>query len=424
MYDVIVVGARVAGASTAMLLARKGVRVLLVDRATFPSDIPHGHFIHRHGPKRLARWGLLDRVVATGSPPIKSVVSDLQDFPLESDGLEVDGVALGYAPRRFALDKVLVDAAVEAGVELRTGFVVEEFLADGDRVVGVRSRPRGFGGVGSVAERATFVVGADGRNSRLAKFVRTPAREATPPVACWYFSYWSGVPLTALELHMRADKGVFAFPTNDGLYFVAVSWPAAELPAVRADIESRFMAALDEVPRLAEAVRAGRREERFYGATDVPNFLRKPQGPGWALVGDAGVHKDPFLALGICDALRDAELLADAIEQTLSGRRPEGDAMADYERRRDEATLPDYRTNLHLARFQPPPEELLRIRLAVLGDTAATRQFFLASQGMVPRESFFNPENIERLLRSAEPTLPLYSPIVGDQARPARRTAG
>ena len=417
MYDAIVVGARCAGASTAMLLARKGHRVLLVDRATFPSDIPHGHLIHRHGPRRLARWGLLDRVVATGAPPVTALTSDFQDFPLSSDDLVTDdGVALAYGPRRSALDKVLVDAAVEAGVELRTGFVVDEFLSDGERVVGVLGRPRGYHGTGSVTELARFVVGADGRNSRLASFVRAPAREATPPVACWYFSYWSGVPLATLEVRMLRDKAIFGFPTNDGLYFVGVSWPAAELPTVRTDIEGRFMAALDEVPELAGAIRSGRREERFYGATDVPNFIRKPQGPGWALVGDAGVHKDPFLALGICDAFRDADLLADALGVALSDRSAESAALEEYERRRDEATLPDYRLNLRLGRFESPPADLLRIRAGVRGDPALTRHFMMASQGMVPRESFFNPENLERVLRSAEPTRPLYWPGAADRA--------
>src|SRR5262245_20700116 len=117
MHDVIVVGARCAGASTAMLLARWGYRVLLVDRATFPSDIPHGHFIHRQGPRRLARWGLLDRIVATNCPATTTSVMDLGDSALVGTELTVDGVALGYGPRRSVLDKVLIDAAVEAGAE-------------------------------------------------------------------------------------------------------------------------------------------------------------------------------------------------------------------------------------------------------------------------------------------------------------------
>jgi flavin-dependent dehydrogenase len=145
MYDAIVIGARCGGAATAMLLARKGHRVLLVDRATFPSDIPHGHFIHRSGPTRLAKWGLLDRVLATGCPAITSFTSDFGDFPLVGNDLSVDGVPFACGPRRTALDRVLVDAAVNAGVELREGFSVESLTMDGDRVTGIRGGDRRAG---------------------------------------------------------------------------------------------------------------------------------------------------------------------------------------------------------------------------------------------------------------------------------------
>jgi len=307
-YDAIVIGARCAGGPMAMLLARRGYRVLLVDRSTFPSDIPHGHFIHRHGPRRLRRWGLLSRVAGTGCPPVSTVTTDFGDFPLTGTDLIVDGLALGYAPRRPILDKVLVDAAVEAGAELREGFAVDEFVGDGHRIAGIRGRARSSGAL--VTERATVTVGADGRNSRLARAVQAPVSEQTPPITCWYFAYWSSVPENGLEIHVKDRTVIFAFPTTDGLFGVFIAWAAAESSTVRANIEERFMSVLDRVPNLAERVRSGRREERFRGAIDLPNFLRKPYGPGWALVGDAGCHKDPFQALGICDAFRDAEWLS------------------------------------------------------------------------------------------------------------------
>ncbi len=399
MYDAIVVGARCAGAPTALLLARKGYKVLLADRATFPSEIPHGHFIHRHGPQRLHRWGLLDRIVATGCPPVTAMTSDLGDGPLVGRDLAVDGVALGYGPRRAALDKVLVDAAVEAGAELREGFAVEDFATDGERITGIRGRDRRGGA--PVTEHATVIVGADGRNSRLARAVRAPLYEAAPAVTCWYFSYWSGVPDHGLEVYVRQERVIFAFPTSDGLFGLFVAWPSAELPAVRGDIAGQFLAVVDQVPELAERVRGGRREERFYGAADVPNFLRKPYGPGWALVGDAGCHKDPFLALGVCDAFRDAELLADAIDAGLSGRRALDAALADYERRRNEATMPDYRQNLHAAQFGPPPPEVTQLRAALRGNQEAINRFIMANEGMIPREAFFNPESLQRVMAAA-----------------------
>jgi flavin-dependent dehydrogenase len=171
---------------------------------------------------------------------------------------------------------------------------------------------------------------------------------------------------------------------------------------VRADIEGEFGAVIDGAPELAERLRAGRREERFLGATQLPNFLRTPYGPGWALVGDAGCHKDPFRALGICDALRDAELLAGAVADGLGGRRPLEAALADYEARRNEATLPGYRENLQAAQLRPPPEQR-GLLAAMRGDQDAVNHFFRASQGMVAPETFFNPENLRRLMTQQVP---------------------
>jgi 2-polyprenyl-6-methoxyphenol hydroxylase-like FAD-dependent oxidoreductase len=399
MYDAIVVGARCAGASTAMLLARKGHSVLLVDRATFPSDIPHGHLIHMQGPRLLSRWGLLERVLATGAPPITTQTTDAGDFPLTGTDLSVNGVPIALGPRRTELDQVLIEAAIDAGAELRERFAVLEFVSDGDRITGVRGRDTAGGT--EVTERASVVVGADGRNSRLAHTVDAPVREVVPTLSCWYFSYWSGVSGSALEIHARNERAVFAFPTNDGLFAIFASWPIGLLPMVKANIEGEFMKVLDGVPQLGDRVRVGRREERFYGATQLPNFLRKPYGPGWALVGDAGCHKDPFMALGVCDALRDAELLADALGEGLSGELPMEEALAGYERARDEQTMAWYQINLEMARLGPPAPEQLALRAALRDSPEDTNLFYMARDGMVPPETFFNPENMQRLMAKA-----------------------
>ena len=214
MYDAIVIGARCAGAPLAMLLARRGGRILLLDRATFPSEIRHGHYIHRHGPRRLAAWGVLDRIVSPDCPPIASVTLDLGDFPLTGRDLVVDGIAVGYAPRRSVLDHVLVRAAVEAGVELREGCTLEAFLDDPSGVSGVRARgPHGS----RFTERARLVIGADGRHSRVAALARAPMSEVHPAAASWYFSYWSGVACEGVELYVRGDRALFVHPTSDRL---------------------------------------------------------------------------------------------------------------------------------------------------------------------------------------------------------------
>src|SRR5262249_25618456 len=161
-------------------------------------------------------------------------------------------------------------------------------------------------------------------------------------LACWYFAYWSGVAWEGLEMYRRGHRMVFAHPTNDGLFAVFVGWPIAELPAVRSDLEAQMMAVVDRVPDLSQRIRSRPRAERVYGAAHLPNFWRTPYGPGGALVGDAGCHKAPVRALGICDALRDAELLADSLTSSLSGRSAEAEALSEYERRRNEATMDDY----------------------------------------------------------------------------------
>jgi flavin-dependent dehydrogenase len=379
-YDAIVVGARCAGAASAMLLARRGFDVLLVDRARFPSEIPRGHYIRRHGPQRLAEWGLLDRVLATGCPPITSMTIDLGDFPLTGYALSVDGVPIGLGPRRSALDAVLLDAAIEAGVEFRPGFPVSEPTSDCDRITGVR-------GPGGVTARARIVIGADGRNSTIAKQVKAPAYAQQPSLTCWYFSYWSEVSGDALEIISTDRNLIFAFPTNGDLFAIFVAWPIDELPAVRSNVERELMSVIERVPRLSERVRAGRRAERFYGATQLPNFLRRPHGPGWALVGDAGCHKDPARALGICDALRDADLLAESLSEALSGLSSEAEALSHYERRRNDATLDEYHDNIRTARLMRPPPDLIERRAAIRDDPDAASQFCLAWEGRLRQPS-------------------------------------
>jgi len=396
MYDAIVIGARCAGAVTAMLLARQGHRVLLLERGVIPSDVHRGHFIHRHGPKRLADWGLLERVVATNCPPLTTHLTDFGDFPLIARDVRIENVAWGYAPRRRQLDQVLVEAAIEAGAEFRPNFLVDDCLWSGERVVGIRGRDHRKGT--SCTERARVTIGADGRNSALARAVGAPAYEEIPTLTCWYFSYWSGVATEGFEWYLRKNRVIFSFLTNDSLFAIFIGWPIGEFGLVKADIERQFMRVVDLIPGFAERVRAGRREERFYGAADVPNFLRRSFGPGWALVGDAGCHKDPMMAHGICDAFRDADFLTGAIHQSLAGQCPLNEALMGYEHRRNEATMGEYRENIAAARFTSAPPQLFQLRLALRGNQEDTKRFVMALEGLIPHEEFYNPENLQRIL--------------------------
>lgn len=396
MYDAIVVGARCAGSPTAMLLARKGHRVLLVDRDTFPSDSFRNHVVLHGGSKRLHRWGLLERLVAAGTPPIRKMTLDLGDFPLTGTPPTEEGVASQYGPRRYVLDKMLVDAAAEAGAEVREGFSVSELLFEDGRVVGIKGKEKGGP---AVTERARIVIGADGQYSLVARSVEAATYNETPALTCGYFSYWSGVPCEGIEIIFR-DRPAFmlAFQTNNGLTCVAAQVPVGEFPTFRTDVDGYFYKVLEHAPELAEKVRAGRREERYYGSAQLEGFFRKPHGPGWALVGDAGYHKDPITAQGISDAFRDAELLSDALDEGFSGRKALDEALAGYEQARNEAAQPSYEDACRSATFPPASPGFLRLRAAVRGDQELTDLLYGVGLGTVPNERLMGDERIRKAM--------------------------
>lgn len=398
MYDVAVVGARCAGSPTAMLLARLGYRVLLVDKAGFPSDTMSSHFVHAPGVARLKRWGLLEKIAASNCPPVHSYCLDLGPFSLTGCPPPVDGVATSYAPRRTVLDKILVDAAVEAGAELREKFTVEGLCFESNRVVGLRGRSSGGT---AVTENARLVIGADGLHSTVARMAGATVEREKPTVACCYYTYWSGVSVDHVELYPRDGRFIVGFPTNDSLVCTLMEWPKAEFPAVRRDIETHFMETFALAPSLADRIRDGKREARFMGTGDLPNFFRKAFGPGWALVGDAGYHKDPNGALGISDAFRDAELLAQAIHGAFTGSQPLEETLAEYERERNQASMPSFELNYQFAKLQPPPGEIRALFGALRGNQTQTDRLIGALVGTVPIQEVFHPDNIQRILSAA-----------------------
>ncbi len=398
MFDVIVVGARCAGAPTAMLLARRGYRVLLLDRANFPSDTLSGHYIHQPGVARLAHWGLIDRLQALDCPAIRRHRFDAGPFTLEGEPTPIAGIADGYCPRRTVFDALLVDAAVEAGAEFRPACVVEELLWDRDQVVGVRTHHRD----GSLHnEPARLVVGADGRYSLVARAVAAPAYDVRPTLACGFYSYWSGVPSDAIEVYPRAGRFIVALPTNDGLTQVAQLWPIDQFAAVRHDLERHVLAGLAEhAPELAARMQAGRRAARFRGTADLPFYFRRPFGPGWALVGDAGYHKDPITAQGMTDAFRDVDLLVEALIAGFEHGRPLTAALAEYERRRNEHVRPMFEFTHDLAGLKPPSPEQRTLLAALRDQPAEVSRFLGATAGTVSIPEFFARENIARIVGS------------------------
>jgi flavin-dependent dehydrogenase len=327
-YDAIVVGARCAGSSTAMLLARQGRRVLLLDKATFPSDTMSTHFVHPPGVAALERWRLLDRLEATGCPPVDTYSFDFGPLTISGSPRPVDGIGHGFCPRRTVLDELLVDAAVEAGAELREGFTVDEVLAADGTVTGISGHATG---ARPVAEHAPVVIGADGRHSVVVKTARPEAYDERPSHLAMYYAYWSGLPASGFDTFIRAEnrRGWATIPTHDDLTVLPFGWPVEEFKANRGDIEGNFFAAMDFAPEFAERVRAAQRETKFIGSADLPGYFRKPFGPGWVLLGDAGYHKNPITAMGINDAFRDAELVTDALDGAFSGRQSYEEGMND-----------------------------------------------------------------------------------------------
>lgn len=405
MYDAIVVGARCAGSPTAMLLARKGYRVLLVDKATFPSDAPRGIYIHQPGIAHLKRWDLLGRLAASNCPPVGKMALDLGLATFAGSPPPIDGVDVGYAPRRKVLDNILVEAAVEAGVELREGFTVQEIIMNGDQVTGIRGH--GPGGT-TVTEQARLVIGADGIRSLVARAVEAPTYHTKPTLDCAYYTYHSGVPVEGAELYLRGPRWFGVVSTNDGLVYSFVQIPHRELHTFRSDLAENYQRVFDLAPQLAERLRSGKIEERIVGASDLPNYFRKPYGPGWALVGDAGYHKDPFTAQGISDAFRDAELLAAAIDAGYSGQQPLSEALAGYEQQRNEHVMPMYEFTCQLASFEPPSPDMQRLFGAIYGNQTETNRLLGTIAGTVPIPEFFSPENIGRIFAggSSVPALP------------------
>jgi flavin-dependent dehydrogenase len=397
VYDAIIVGARCAGSPTAMLLARKGYKVLLVDRASFPSDTMSTHHIQRHGVQRIARWGLLDRLLATGGPKITKWTFDVGPFALSGNPTPAGDIDFDVCPRRTVLDKMLVDAAAEAGVEVREEFPITGLLQDEHGVHGI---------VGQTAsgrtqtERARIVIGADGRNSFVARSVNAPEYHARPSLTAGFYSYWSGVDLDGVEIYPRHGNAVVAEKTNDGLVYIAAGWPHGEFEHVRANVDASMRAAIETcAPSLADRMADAVRVAPFKGTADFRFFFRRPFGRGWALVGDAAYHRDAVTGQGISDAFRGADLLATAIDAGFRECADLQTALAGYQAERDEALMPMYEFTYDLAKLAPPTQEQQQLFGALRGNQPQIERFLGVVAGSVSPLDFFSDTNVASIMR-------------------------
>jgi flavin-dependent dehydrogenase len=356
-HDVVVVGARAAGGATALLLARMGHDVVVLERAQFPSDTLSTHSISRSGVVQLDRWGLLDHVLLSGAPAIRQVTFHAAGESITRQVKHHAGVDMLVAPRRHVLDTIVADGAQAAGADIRFGVTVTGIRHEAGRVVGVAARDR----AGNPLEiDARFVVGADGLRSRVARSVGASVDVAGHSNGAAHYAYYAGPIWNGTEYFVTEGALAGVFPTNDGEACIWVCSPSDRAEQSRrraASLPQAFDEMLNEAaPELATRLRGARRTSGVRGTLRLPNHVRQAFGPGWALVGDAGYHRDAITGHGISDAFRDSELLAVALDRALRREVSDGAALAGYQRQRNEAVREIFDITCALAEYPPVAE--------------------------------------------------------------------
>ena len=370
-YDVVIVGARCAGAATALLLANSGARVLVVDRQAYGSDTMSTHALMRTAVLQLKRWGLIPRVLAAATPPIQSTTFHYGDEAVRVDIKQDFGVDCLFAPRRTVLDPLLVDAARSAGAEVRYGVALSDLqFTPSGRVAGVSLRDSSGA---CVSVGSDIVIGADGRQSTVARLVNAEAFVEGSDASAIVFGYFKDLKRDGLHWHFARNAAAGVIPTNSG-HCVFAAVPAQRFSATfGADVARGFSQVLaSNCPQLCADVDRATLTGRLRGFGGANSHLRQCHGAGWALVGDAGYFKDPLTAHGITDALRDAELLSRAIVK--GGTR----ALEAYQRERDGLSLPFMNVTDAIASFSWDLVAVKRLH-AELSDAMKTEVNHIAS---------------------------------------------
>jgi flavin-dependent dehydrogenase len=372
-YDAILVGARCAGAATAMLLARQGLRVLAVEQARYGSDTLSTLALMRGAVLALDRWGVLPSIEAIGTPAIRSTSFHYGDEAIDIKIKPRNGIGALYAPRRKYLDRLLVDAARESGAQIEHGVrLIDLMQSNHGGVEGVVVRhPDG----GTVSLPAEIVIGADGVRSPVARLVGARPYRVAKNSSAVVYGFFTGLDQRAFHWHYRPGVGAGLIPTNDGLTLVFAAMTEARFQnEIRFDREAGFRSVISEcAPELAQPLSAARRVGPFHGFLGSVGYLRQSYGPGWALVGDAGYFKDPITAHGITDALRDAALLSRAVARGTES------ALAEYQDTRDHLSMELFDITDEIAGYGWTLEELE-------GDASANERCD-ESRGRLPRRA-------------------------------------
>jgi flavin-dependent dehydrogenase len=344
-YDAIIVGLRAAGAATAMLLARAGLRVLAVDRGKYGTDTLSTHALMRAGVLQLSRWGLLPAIEAAATPPIRSTTFHYGPESLRIPIKSRDGVPSLFAPRRFLLDRLLVDAARTSGADVQYGMSVLDIIRDETgRVAGVVARDESHR---LLRLEARVVIGADGLRSTVARLVRARAYRQGRHAAGVMYGYWPTLSVEGNHWYWESGIAAGAIPTNNNETCVFVAVRSDDFAdAFRADVGAGYRRLLSRAaPALVPAIERQSGEAKLRGFAGERGFLRHSAGFGWALVGDAGHFKDPIIAHGITDALRDAEWLARAVIADSDT------ALFEYQRARDAMSMEMFDLSDEIASF-------------------------------------------------------------------------
>ncbi|MBV8861314.1 MAG: FAD-dependent monooxygenase [Mycobacterium sp.] len=369
-FDVVVVGARCAGSPLALMLARRGFSVCLVDRAQFPSETPSTHVIQPCGVHVLDQLGLLDAVLAAGAVRLDRLTMVIDDaVRIEAMLDEADCGRASLCVRRVTLDKLLVDAAAAAGADVRTGLRVTGLITEDGRVIGVNTA------AGPIHGR--LVVGADGRHSTVASLVGAREYDVTPAGKMFAWAYFEDVcdREERARIGRRGARVFLASPTDGDLYMAATGIDTAKQAEFHADRDANFTAGLQAWPELADVVAGGRRVGPIRVLTNWHGYFRESAGPGWVLVGDAGHFKDPTPGQGIGDAFRQAARLARSIEDGLGNTSPDAAMQRWWQWRDDDAyEMYWFASSMGAAgRTSPLTTRLMR---NVAADPEATQMFF------------------------------------------------
>lgn len=321
--DVVVVGARPAGTSTAIALARRGRRVIALDRASFPSDTLSTHVLFAGSVLEVKRSGGLDRVLATGAPKLPAVQLSGAGFDVRGRYTPIDGIDFGLCVRRTGLDMAMVETARGFGAEVREKCTVTQVLWAGGRAAGVVFRdPEGV----EREIRARLVVGADGRRSQMAELLGAATYRTADNGRGLAFHYvkdpWAKHPdgaarRDAITQWREGDTLGMYFPTDQDGGLALFMPPKEDISRFRKDPDAMWERKLALNPALKARLDGTEKEGALRSTADTAAFFRVSSGPGWALVGDAGHFKDPVVAQGIRDALRFGRLLGETAAESL-----------------------------------------------------------------------------------------------------------